>query len=179
MASQLVRRIAVVGAESTGKTSLVQALSEQVSAVVVPEQLRQFVEQHGRAPTQSEQTPLMQEQIRAEEAAVEQAASLGYRFVLCDSSAIMTAVYSHVYFGDRTLYDSALAYHRTMDLTLFCQPDLPWVADPGQRDGPDIQRTVHECLVDWLGDLDGPLVPIVGAGDSRVRLALRAMAALH
>ncbi len=179
MASQLVRRIAVVGAESTGKTSLVLALSEQVGAVVVPEYLRQFVEQHGRVPTQDEQVALMQEQIRAEEAAVGQAASLGHPFVLCDSSAIMTAVYSHVYFGDRTLYDSALAYHRTMDLTLFCQPDLPWVADPGQRDGPDIQRTVHECLVDWLGDLDGPLVPIVGAGDSRVRLALRAMAALH
>ncbi|MFM1788361.1 MAG: hypothetical protein RLZZ166_828, partial [Pseudomonadota bacterium] len=115
-----MRRIAVVGAESTGKTSLVEALSEKVSAVVVPEQLRQFVEQHGRVPTQSEQTPLMQEQIRAEEAAVEQAARLGYRFALCDSSAVMTAVYSHVYFGDRTLYDAALAYHRTMDLTLFC-----------------------------------------------------------
>ncbi|MGA1336845.1 MAG: AAA family ATPase, partial [Burkholderiaceae bacterium] len=49
----------MIGAESTGKTSLVQALSEQVSAVVVPEHLRQFVEQHGRVPTQSEPTPLM------------------------------------------------------------------------------------------------------------------------
>ncbi|MFZ9162429.1 MAG: AAA family ATPase, partial [Burkholderiaceae bacterium] len=75
MASQLVQRIAVVGAESTGKTSLVQSLSEQVGAVVVPEYLRQFVEQHGRVPTQAEQATLMQEQIRAEQAAVDQAAS--------------------------------------------------------------------------------------------------------
>ncbi len=179
MASQLVRRIAVVGAESTGKTSLVQALSEQVGAVVVPEYLRQFVEQHGRVPTQDEQAPLMQEQIRAEQTAVDQAASMGHRFVLCDSSAIMTAVYSEFYFADESLYSLARSHHDEMALTLFCQPDLPWVADPGQRDGPDIQRTVHECLVDWLGDLDGPLVPIVGAGDSRVRLALRVIAALH
>ncbi|MFZ9245121.1 MAG: AAA family ATPase, partial [Burkholderiaceae bacterium] len=178
MASQLVQRIAVVGAESTGKTSLAQALSEHVSAVVVPEHLRQFVEQHGRVPTQSEQTPLMREQIRAEQAAVEQAASLGYPFVLCDSSAIMTAVYSEFYFGDETLYGAALTYHQQVSLTLFCQPDLPWVADTGQRDGPHVQQAVHDLLVRRLQGLSGPVVPIVGAGDSRVRLAIRAMAAL-
>ena len=179
MASQLVQRIAVVGAESTGKTSLVQALSEQVGAVVVPEHLRQFVEQLGRVPTQSEQTPLMQEQIRAEEAAVNRAASLGHPFVLCDSSAIMTAVYSEFYFGDEALYGPALTYHQQVSLTLFCQPDLPWVADTGQRDGPEVQAAVHELLVRRLRGLCGPVVPIVGAGDSRVRLALRAIAALH
>ncbi len=179
MAAQLVRRIAVVGAESTGKTSLVQALSEQVSAVVVPEQLRQFVEQHGRVPTQSEQTPLMQAQIRAEEAAVEQAARLGYRFVLCDSSAVMTAVYSEFYFADESLYSMARSHHDEMALTLFCQPDLPWVADPDQRDGPAVRQAVHELLARRLDWISTPLVPIVGAGDSRVRLALRALAALH
>ena len=179
MASQLVQRIAVVGAESTGKTSLVQALSEQVGAVVVPEHLRQFVEQHGRVPTQAEQTPLMQEQIRAEQAAVDQAESLGQPFVVCDSSAIMTAVYSEFYYGDDTLYEAAMTHHQQASLTLFCQPDLPWMADPGQRDGPDVQQAVHELLVQRLQGLSAPVVPIVGAGDSRVRLALRAIAALH
>jgi hypothetical protein len=53
------------------------------------------------------------------------------------------------------------------------------VADTGQRDGPDVQQAVHDLLVRRLQGLSGPVVPIVGAGDSRVRLALRAMAALH
>ena len=179
MASPLVQRIAVVGAESTGKTSLVQALSEQVGAVVVPEYLRQFVEQHGRVPTQPEQTSLMQEQIRAEQAAVDQAIAQGQPFVFCDSSAIMTAVYSEFYYGDDTLYEPAMTHHQQVSLTLFCQPDLPWVADPGQRDGSEVQHAVHDLLGRRLQGLSSPVVPIVGAGDSRVRLALRAIAALH
>lgn len=179
MASQLVKRVVVVGAESTGKTSLVQALAEQTDAVVVLEELRRFVTEHGRVPSRQEQQSVMVAQIAAEQAAEQQALTQGAGLVLCDCSAIMTAVYSEFYYDDDSLYAQALGHHQQVAMTLFCQPDLPWVADPGQRDGADVQHAVHDLLVRRLHGLSSPVVPIVGAGDTRVRLALRALTALH
>jgi nicotinamide riboside kinase len=179
VAAQPVKCIAVVGAESTGKTSLIQALAQQVPSLVVPESLRDFVDRTGRTPTQDEQSLIMQSQIDVELLARQQAISAGSGLVLCDASALMTAVYSDFYFGDQTLYSAALAHHQIFAMTLFCQPDLSWVADPGQRDGTTAQQAVHALLVERLPATEAPVVPIVGEGDSRVRLALRAIAALH
>ena len=169
----------MVGAESTGKTSLVKALSEQVGAVVVPEVLREFVQLKGRLPTQGEQLQILQAQMQAENAAVETAVASGLSLVLCDSSAIMTAVYSDFYFGDQTLYAPALDHHARVSLTLFCHPDLPWVADPGMRDGPSTRQAIHKKLAERLQTIQSPVVPIVGEGDHRLGLALRALGALH
>jgi nicotinamide riboside kinase len=179
MASQLVKRVVVVGAESTGKTSLVQALAEQTDAVVVLEELRRFVTEHGRVPSRQEQQSVMVAQIAAEQAAEQQALTQGAGLVLCDCSAIMTAVYSEFYYGDDSLYAQALGHHQQVAMTLFCQPDLPWVADPGQRDGKPAREAVHALLSRRLASIDTAVVPIVGAGDGRVRLALRALTALH
>lgn len=179
MASQLVKRIAVVGAESTGKTSLVQALAQQTDAVVVPEELRRFVTKHGRVPTREEQRSVLLDQIAAEQAAEQQALTQGTGWVLCDCGAIMTAVYSEFYYDDDSLYRKALDHHQQVAMTLFCQPDLPWVADPGQRDGPAAREAVHALLSQRLASINSPVVPIVGAGDGRVRLALRALTALN
>lgn len=179
MASQRVKRVVVVGAESTGKTSLVQALAEQTDAVVVLEQLRVFVTEHGRVPSREEQRSVMLAQIAAEQAAERQALAQGSGWVLCDCSAIMTAVYSEFYYDDDSLYAQALDHHQQVAMTLFCQPDLPWMSDPGQRDGTTAREAVHALLSQRLASIDSPMVPIVGAGDSRVRLALRALTALH
>lgn len=179
MAARSVKCIAVVGAESTGKTSLIQALAQQVPSLVVPESLRDFVDRTGRPPTQDEQILIMQSQIDAERLAKQQASDMGPEVIWCDTSAIMTAVYSEFYFGDESLYPAALAHHQMFAMTLFCQPDVSWVADPGQRDGPEARAAIHALLAERLQSVLSPVVPIVGEGDSRVRLALRAIAALH
>jgi nicotinamide riboside kinase len=179
VAARSVKCIAVVGAESTGKTSLIQALAQQVPSLVVPESLRDFVDRTGRTPTQDEQILIMQSQIDTELLAKQQASDMGPEVVWCDTSAIMTAVYSEFYFGDESLYPAALAHHQMFAMTLFCQPDVSWVADPGQRDGPEARAAIHALLAERLQSVLAPVVPIVGEGDSRVRLALRAIAALH
>ena len=179
MAAQSVKCIAVVGAESTGKTSLIQSLAQTTSSLVVPERLRDFVDRTGRPPTQDEQILIMKAQMDTELLARQQAINAGTGLVWCDTSAIMTAVYSEFYFGDESLYPEALAHHQMFSMTLFCQPDLSWVSDLGQRDGPEARAAIHALLVERLQAIDAPVVPIVGEGDSRVRLALRAIAALH
>ncbi len=50
-----VRRIAVLGAESSGKSTLCVALARRYDTLWVPEYLREFVDTHGRVPFESDQ----------------------------------------------------------------------------------------------------------------------------
>lgn len=144
-------RIGLLGGEATGKSSLARALASCLPACVVEEELRSFVRRHGRAPEQSEQSALMARQVAAEDAV---ARSCGVGTVVADPAALMTAVYSLLYFDDDTLLAAGVEQARGYRLMVWCATDLPWTADDAQRDGPRyrdeadriIRRVVDERL---------------------------------
>ena len=166
--------IAVLGAECTGKTSLVQSLvlalsTPTVAAVCVPEALRIWCDQHGRTPRQDEQFEIAQAQgLRS------QWAPAGATLV-SDTAALMTAVYSDVLFQDQSLYASALDDLRQYDLTLVTGLDLPWVADGLQRDGPAVRAEVDNRLREFLDTHQVPYCLVYGRGSERLASAWRAV----
>lgn len=166
--------IAVLGAESTGKTSLCQDMAAQLvsqgcSVVVVPEYLRQWCDATGRTPRADEQADIAKEQSRRIWRAAEDA-----DWVLADTTALMTAVYSELLFDDCTLYATALAEQRRMTLTLLTGLDLPWVPDGLQRDGPHVRQPVDDALRRALTGAALPYTVVYGHGAHRVSQALQA-----
>jgi nicotinamide riboside kinase len=143
--------VAIVGAESTGKTTLAQALAAQLREEVapqnlrvawVPEVLRDWCNAHGRTPDAHEQTSLLHAQHDCITAAAER-----HAIVICDTTPLMTAVYSRIVFGDCSLDEHAAELHaRSIQVTLLTALDLPWVADGLQRDGPQVQLPVDQAL---------------------------------
>ena len=126
--------IALLGAESTGKTTLANALAQRWRAAgrrvaLVRAHLREWCDAAGRPPRQDEQAGIAAEQQRRIEAA-----AATHDWVLADTTALMTAVYHRQVFGDDGLFPQALAWQRGMHATLLTALDLPWVADP-LRDG--------------------------------------------
>lgn len=108
--------IAIVGAESCGKSTLARTLTARLradglEAVCIDEYLREFCEQHGRTPRPDEQAAIAAEQSRRI-AAARHARLLPVDVVVADTTALMTAVYSELIFGDRSLHEAALAAHR-------------------------------------------------------------------
>lgn len=165
--------VAIIGAECSGKTSLAEALGVALPARVVPEQLRRFVDRHGRAPTPAEQSAVLQQQIAAEAA---QAAAGGW--VVSDAGALMTAVYSMLYYDDDTLAAPALDHHRqACAATLWCDIDIPWTPDPGQRDGPAYRLRAHRLIAEVLAADPLPVIAVPGAPEVRLRTALAAVRA--
>jgi nicotinamide riboside kinase len=167
--------IALLGAESTGKTTLCQALAGQLQAQghsvgVVPEYLRQWCEARGRTPRPDEQAEIADEQGRRIWAAAEHA-----DWVLADTTALMTAVYSELLFDDCSLYATALAEQRRMTLTLLTGLDLPWVPDGLQRDGPHVRQTVDDALRQALTSAALPYTVVYGQGSHRVAQAMAAV----
>jgi nicotinamide riboside kinase len=171
--------IAIVGAESTGKTELAQALAWRIekhtglACTAVPEHLRAWCDREGRTPRQDEQAA-----IAAAQSAAIDAAACEHEVVVCDTTALMTAVYSRMVFGDDSLAQAAVAWQRRCAITLLTALDLPWVADGLQRDGPQVREPVDRLLREWLIGHQLPWALVSGAGAARVDSALDAVAPL-
>jgi nicotinamide riboside kinase len=168
--------ICLIGAECTGKTSLAQALSEQLNGLWVPEYLRTFCNARGRTPTQQEQAHIMETQFQHEAAARQLAGVQCKRWVFCDTAPLLTAVYSDFIFCDTSLLASARMLHTRYALTLLLEPDIAWVADGVQRDGDHVRAPIQTMLEAELARIGHPVARVSGAGPARLVAALQAIA---
>lgn len=167
-------KVALLGAESTGKTWLAQALGAHYQALgrrvlTVPEVLRLWCAAQQRTPRADEQGAIAQAQAAAETRA--ETTDL----LVADTSPLMTAVYSDLIFGDTSLYPFALAHQRRYDLTLVTGLDLPWVADGLQRDGPQVREPVTRAVRAALDQAGLPYRVVYGRGQQRLHNALIAI----
>jgi nicotinamide riboside kinase len=162
---------AIVGAESTGKTVLAQALAQRLRAAWVPEVLREWCEREGRTPRADEQRAIAAEQRRR----IETAADV-HEIVIADTAPLMIAVYSDLLFGDRSLYEEAIDWHaRRVAATLLTGLDLPWLADGFMRDGPHVRAPVDRRVRDALAARGIPFGVVYGRDDLRTEAALAAL----
>jgi nicotinamide riboside kinase len=164
--------IALLGAESTGKTTLARALHEALddgtrTVACVSEYLREFCDAHGRTPRCEEQRHIADTQTRR----IAEAAS-AHDIVIADTTALTIAVYSELFFGDTSLYAAAEAEHALCDLTLLNALDLPWQADGLQRDGPHLREPVDALLRAALMRAELAYSVVSGLGTGRLENAL-------
>lgn len=169
--------IALLGAESTGKTTLslqlAEALRQQTGlrCAVVDEHLRSWCERTQRTPRGDEQREIALEQHRR----IETAAQM-HDVVIADTTAVQTAAYSHLVWADSTLDACATTLHaQTVHATLLTAIDLPWVADGLQRDGPKVQLPVDARLRALLAQRGIAWSRITGRGTARLDHALLAV----
>lgn len=141
-----IRRIAILGAESSGKSTLAAALAAHYGTLWVPEYLREFVETHGRTPCKHEQLDIARIQVQREDACALHAT----RFLFCDTTPVMTALYSRFYWNRVDEQLAALAGKHRYDLTLVTVPDMPWMADGMQRESDEVRHTIHAMLLATL-----------------------------
>jgi nicotinamide riboside kinase len=168
--------VCLLGGESTGKSTLAQVLHRSLtehhhmSVTLVPEYLREWCSNQGRAPHAHEQAALAEEQARQIHLAQ---IGDGVDLVLADTSALMVACYSELYFDDTSLYPQALEIQRQYDLTLLMGLDLPWVADGLFRDSPAVREATDRVLRRELQGAGIAFQTIYGEGPSRLHAALR------
>jgi NadR type nicotinamide-nucleotide adenylyltransferase len=162
-------RIAILGTASSGKSTLAAALAAHYGTVWVPEYLREFVDTEGRVPVATDQIHIARTQRAREDAA----ATLAGKYLFCDTTPLMTAVYSRHYFGgiDSQLALLADAHPRDYAMTLVMAPDIPWVADGLQRENEEVSIIVNRMLLDELAAREIPYMLISGDPDQRISQA--------
>lgn len=169
--------VTLLGGESSGKTTLAQALqpllqAQGLTCTLVSEQLRSWCETQGRAPQAHEQVARARAQTDAIETAAHDAET---QVVLADTTALVIAAYSELYFADRSLWPAAIEQQRRYGLTLLMGLDLPWVPDGLFRDGPAVRAATDTVLRRELQAAGMPFQTLYGPLALRVQQALRAI----
>jgi NadR type nicotinamide-nucleotide adenylyltransferase len=166
-AAPAVLRVAILGAESTGKSTLAAALAARYRTVWVPEYLREFVEQRQRVPHADEQFHIASTQVGREDLA--SGGARVSRFLFCDTTPLMTAIYSGFYFDGADPQLSALVLGHRYDVTLVTAPDGPWEADGLQRESDAVRQAVHAQLLSELAARAVPYHLVSGTLEQRLR----------
>jgi nicotinamide riboside kinase len=164
-------KIALLGAESTGKSQLALALSarlEKAGLAVyrVDEYLREWCDIENRTPNPAEQQHIAETQMARVLAAPAESV------VIADTTPLMTAVYSQMVFDDHSLDTYALQQHALFDITLLTGLDLAWVSDGLQRVGAHVREPVDQKIRQLLTQANLPFQVVYGSGEQRLENAL-------
>ena len=189
-----VFKVAVLGAESTGKTTLCRDLSAHFRSPWVPEYMRTYLQgkwdSEQATCTWDDLLPIAQGQIELENELAQQAAkntqpsSIGSeqdsnpkKYLFCDTSLFELMVYSNWYYGDcpEALTKAALAHH--YDLILLTEVDTPWVADD-LRDAPHEREEMSAYFASQLETHNKIFRRIGGDRNERVRQVVEWLEAL-
>jgi HTH-type transcriptional repressor of NAD biosynthesis genes len=168
-----VRRVAVVGPESTGKTTLAGRLADRYATVMVGEYARGLIDVCG-GEVRDDLFPMILRGQRASEDALARQAN---RVLICDSEAFTTRLYRQLYLGDDPAYLREAAERRSYDCYLLTSPDTPYVQDP-QRRHPDRRVWFYERFAEWLSARGARYTILSGSWENRFDAACAAVDAL-
>ena len=165
----LCRRVVITGAESTGTTTLAQALAARLNTTWVPEVGRAVTEQRGlhHPWTAADFAMIARRQQRDEDRA---ALSSG-PILVCDTDALATCIWQERYLGRSTADVEAIAASRTYALTVLTADDIPFVQD-GYRDGEHIRGWMTQRFRERLRH---PWIEVGGTVSERVEAVLTAL----
>lgn len=160
-----VARICLLGAESTGKSTLARALADTYETYWNPEYGRPYTEL-GRDPaadwTSAEFTHVARIQCWYEDCLAQSAR----RFLFCDTDAFTTAVFHEVYLGEPAhAFDDLVA--RPYALFVVCGLDVPWRHD-GVREFEEQRQWMHERYLERAQASGSPWLLVEGALDHRL-----------
>lgn len=162
-------RIVLIGAESTGKSTLAAALAEACVLPQTGEFVRTYVETLGRPLCEDDLDPIAHGQLAEEDR------HRGAPAVLHDTNVLSTLIYARHYFGVTQAWLEQAFAARHYAIYLFCQPDIPWTPDPGQRDSPQARDAQHALFDAELERRGLPTVRIAGDEQTRLQAALTAL----
>ncbi len=157
-----ILKIAIVGPESTGKSSMSAHLAAHYHTVWVPEYARGYCEKLTEPPTWQDEINMFYGQIELEKEYLPNANKL----LICDTTFITVKVWSDYTFGrsPQEVLDE-LSKH-PYDLYLLLNIDLPWEEDP-LRDFPHMREHFMNVWYQELEALNAKYVLISGAGQER------------
>ncbi len=165
-----IRKIAIVGPESTGKSTISPMLAEHYETVWVPEYAREYCEKLSAPCTWEDEINMFRGQLELEKELLPKA----NKILICDTTFITVKIWSDQMFGKapQEVIDE-LAKH-PYDFYLLMNIDLPWQDDP-LRDFPNMREHFMEVWHRELQELGANYSVISGQAEERLENALRAI----
>ena len=136
-----IKKIAITGPESTGKSTLSQQLADHYKTVWVPEFARSYIDQLDRPYEQKDLKTIAKGQLSLEQEMMHKANGL----LICDTELTVINIWSEYKFGDTDPCIVSKCKENPYDLYLLMDIDLPWIFDK-QREQPE----KRQFFFDWF-----------------------------
>jgi NadR type nicotinamide-nucleotide adenylyltransferase len=184
---QQVKKIAIIGPESTGKSTLSAQLAEHYNTLWCPEYAREYLTQKGTNYTFEDLAVIAKHQLSMEDKFIQKVAALqqavgdepasaenGKGILFIDTEMYVMKVWCEFVFGQCHKFILDEIATRTYDLFLLCKPDLTWVNDP-LREYPDEKRRteLYHYYKDLMANQPVPFAEISSEGPQRLQMAIQ------
>lgn len=174
-----MKKVVIIGPESTGKSTLSEQLAKHYNTTWVPEYAREYLIEHGTEYTYDDLLTIAKGQVALEESYINRA-DPSIKVLFVDTDQYVMKVWCEFVFGKCHQWVLDQITKRKYDLYLLCNIDLPWVHDP-LREYPDLapRLELYAIYKDLLTNQSVPWVEISGNYDERLQKAIQAVNVLH
>lgn len=163
-------KIAVVGPESTGKSTMSAWLADHYHTIWVPEFARSYCESLTADCTWKDEVNMFHGQLALEEEMLPKA----NRILICDTTFITIKIWSDAMFGSAPQEVLDELQHHRYDLYLLLDIDMPWQDDP-LRNFPNQRGHFMQVWHDELKAINANYQVISGTGPQRFQKAVFAI----
>ena len=165
-----LKKIVVIGPESTGKSTLSEQLADHFKTQWVPEFARNYLLEIRRSYTYEDLLYIAEAQVELEDRIC---ASTKTPLVFIDTDMYVMKVWCEYVFKKFHGFILDQIAIRKYDGYLFCNTDLPWVADE-LREYPDLEsrEKLFHMYKDLMVNQSTPWVEISGDYDHRLQQAI-------
>ena len=170
-----LKKIAIVGPESTGKSEMAKALAQHFQTIYVPEFAREYCVGLNRNYTLEDEVAIFHGQLALERNLIPFAQN---GLLFCDTMVLTVKIWCDYLFGHtpKIVRDTIPALN--YDFYLLMDIDLPWQDDP-LRDFPEQREYFLQVWKDELEAIGADYIVVSGLGEARIKHALNALSFLY
>ena len=178
----MLKKVVVLGPESTGKSTLCAQLADHYQTIWCPEYAREYLLKHGMNYTYDDLLTIAKGQLALEDQFETRASKhkssrvQQHSFLFIDTDMYVMKVWCEFVFGNchRFILDKII--EKEYDLYLLCNVDLPWIKDE-LREYPDLEsrQKLYNIYKDIMINQSTPWVEIAGDYNERLEQAIDAV----
>jgi len=164
-----LKRIVLIGPESTGKTELASMLAKEFNTIYIPEYAREYIEHLNRKYTYNDVEYIAKKQIEFENEYQYKA----NKMLFYDTFLIITKIWFQLVYNKVPDWIEGKIKESKIDLFLLCNTDLPWVEDSVRENGGEKREQLFDIYKRELEYYNFDYKIITGVEDKRNLNALR------
>jgi NadR type nicotinamide-nucleotide adenylyltransferase len=164
-----LKKILILGPESTGKSTLAKDLADHFGEPWVPEYSREYLENLIRNYDFDDLSTIAKGQLKAEDLAIQTAK----KFLFCDTDLRVIHIWSAHRFGKTSPWILEEIENRVYDLILLTDIDLEWEPDPlREHPEPEMRLYFFKKYLELVKSSDIPFEIISGSREERLNKAI-------
>ena len=163
----MIKRIAITGPESTGKSRLAEELAKHYNSVWVPEYAREYLKNINREYNYDDVLQIAKGQIERENKQAEKANNI----LFCDTDFTVTKIWCDFKYKQCHDWINEQFLAHQYDLYLLCSTDLPWEPD-SLRENPNEREELFQIYLKVLKSAGLPYVIVNGIEEERTKSAI-------